>query len=168
MNNNRGYLVFCLIIVFSLVIGINVMAQTKEVKQPKNILSKSVNPWTDSQLITTEKLNSILLDKKSEKPVVLMVGFDFLYDQGHIPGSIFSGTASEKKGLEELKNTAKNYKKNQSIVIYCGCCPMNHCPNVRPAFETLKKLGYKNVKVLDIQKDFESNWKNEGYRVSTK
>ena len=43
---------------------------------------------------------------------------------------------------------------------------MNHCPNVRPAFEALNDLGYNNVKVLDIPKDFEHNWKDKGFPTS--
>ncbi len=165
MDIKRSFSVIRLIVFFSVVLSLQTLAQSKTSHQ-RNILSKPINPWTSSQVITSEKLNNILTSKKSNKPVLLMVGFDFLYDQGHIPGSIFAGTASNKAGLEKLKNTVKNYKKNQSIVIYCGCCPMNHCPNIRPAFIALNDMGYKNVKVLDIPKDFEHNWENKGYPTS--
>ena len=165
MEIRRSFSIVGLIIFFSLLLSLQTLAQNKTNHQ-RNILSKPVDPWTSSQVITTDKLHNILTDKKFHKPVVLMVGFDFLYDQGHIPGSIFAGTASNKAGLEKLKNTVKDYKKNQSIVIYCGCCPMNHCPNVRPAFKALKDMGYKNVQVLDIPKDFEHNWENRGYPTS--
>ena len=165
MNIKRSFSIFGLIVFFSLVLSLQTLAQSNTNHQ-RNILSKPIDPWTSSQVISPEKLDGILTSKESNKLVLLMVGFDFLYDQGHIPGSIFAGTASDKTGLEKLKNTVKNYKKNQSIVIYCGCCPMNHCPNVRPAFEALNDLGYNNVKVLDIPKDFEHNWKNKGYPTS--
>jgi 3-mercaptopyruvate sulfurtransferase SseA len=168
MNLTRVRFGFCMFLFFILAIGLKVTAQNKTEPQEGNILSKPIDPWTSSQIITTKKLNDILSDKKSDKPVILMVGFDFLYNQGHIPGSIFAGTASNKAGLEKIKKTVRNYKKDQSIVIYCGCCPFNHCPNVRPAFKTLKEMGYKNVEVLSIPKDFESNWTNEGYKVSSK
>ena len=167
MEIRRSFSIIGLIIFFGLVFNLCILAQNKTNHQ-RNILSKPIDPWTSAQVITPEKLHNILTGKKSHKPVVLMVGFDFLYDQGHIPGSIFAGTASNKAGLAKLKNTVKNYKKNRAIVIYCGCCPFNHCPNVRPAFRTLKDMGYKNIKVLDIPKDFESNWTNKGYKVSTK
>ena len=165
MKFKQSFSIVGLIVFFSLVLSLQTLAQSKTNHQ-RNILSKPIDPWTSSQVIAPEKLNSILTSKKTYKPVVLMVGFDFLYDQGHIPGSIFAGTASNKAGLAKLKNTVKNYKKNKSIVIYCGCCPFNHCPNVRPAFKELKDLGYKNVKVLDIPKDFEHNWENKGYPTS--
>jgi len=165
MKFKQSFSIVGLIVFFSLVLSLQTLAQSKTNHQ-RNILSKPIDPWTSSQVIAPEKLNSVLTSKKTYKPVVLMVGFDFLYDQGHIPGSIFAGTASNKAGLAKLKNTVKNYKKNKSIVIYCGCCPFNHCPNVRPAFKELKDLGYKNVKVLDIPKDFEHNWENKGYPTS--
>ena len=165
MEIKRSFSIIGLILFFCLAFNLTLLAQSKTNHQQRNILSKPIDPWTSSQVVTPEKLHNILTDKKSHKPVVLMVGFDFLYDQGHIPGSIFAGTASNKEGLAKLKNTIKNYKKNRSIVIYCGCCPFNHCPNVRPAFKALRDLGYKNVKVLDIPKDFESNWTNEGYSI---
>jgi thiosulfate/3-mercaptopyruvate sulfurtransferase len=165
MKIKRSFSIVWLIPFFGLVFNLSLFAQSKNNHQ-RNILSKPIDPWTSSQVITTEKLNNVLSDKKSDKPIVLMVGFDFLYDQGHIPGSIFAGTASNKTGLEKLKSTVKNYKKNQSIVIYCGCCPFNHCPNVRPAFKELKDLGYENVRVLYIPNDFEHNWENKGYSTS--
>jgi 3-mercaptopyruvate sulfurtransferase SseA len=168
MMIKRNFSIIGLIIFFGLVFNLCILAQSKTNHQQRNILSKPIDPWTSSQVITPEKLHNILTNKKSHKPVVLMVGFDFLFDQEHIPGSIFAGTGSNKAGLQKLKNTVKNYKENKSIVIYCGCCPFNHCPNVRPAFKELKDMGYKNVKVLYIPKDFENNWVKEGYKVSSK
>ena len=165
MEIKRSFSIIGMILIFGIGLNLSLLAQSKTNHQ-RNILSKPIDPWTSSQVITPEKLNNILTNKKSDKPVLLMVGFDFLYDQGHITGSVFAGTASNKAGLEKLKSTVKNYKKNTSIVIYCGCCPFNHCPNVRPAFKALKNMGFKNVKVLYISKDFESNWENKGYPAS--
>jgi hypothetical protein len=34
------------------------------------------------------------------------------------------------------------------VVIYCGCCPLDKCPNVRPAFTLLKTMGFTNLHVL--------------------
>lgn len=130
--------------------------------------TKSSDPWTAEQVITTKKLDELLSAEKEKKPLVLMIGFDFLYSQGHIPGSVFAGAASNKNGIKNLQKIVTHYKKDESIVIYCGCCPFDHCPNVRPAFKTLEKMGYKNLKVLYLPNDFEQNWKDRGYTVSTK
>ena len=45
---------------------------------------------------------------------------------------------------------------------------MAHCPNVKPAFETLEKMGYKNVKLLYLPDDFEQDWAQKGYPVQNK
>ena len=165
MQIKRIFSIFIMVLFLGLAFNLSIFSQSKTNHQ-RNILSTPIDPWTSSQVISPEKLNNILTDKKSQKPVVLCVGFDFLYDQGHIPGSIFAGPTSNKAGLEKLKSAVKSFKKNQSIVIYCGCCPFNHCPNVRPAFKALKEMGYKNIEVLYIPNDFERNWKDKGYTTT--
>lgn len=151
------------IILFSLILTFAANAQNGKDVQ---VVIKKGDPWTVNQVITPSKLERILKSKKGEKPVVLQVGFDFLYDQGHVPGSKFIGPASGTKGLNALKNYVKKLKKSAKIVIYCGCCPMAHCPNVRPAFETLKKMGYQNVKLLYLPGDFDQDWVQKGYPVA--
>lgn len=136
--------------------------------QSKNNLKidiKKSDPWTVKQVITPSELEHKLTSKKGKKPEVLQIGFDFLYNQGHIPGSIYIGPASSQKGITALKNYVKKLKKNSPIVIYCGCCPMAHCPNVKPAFETLEKMGYKNVKLLYLPDDFDQDWAQKGFPV---
>src|SRR5579884_773036 len=84
------------------------------------------------------------------KPLVFYVGFPVLYRTNHIPGALFAGPASKPDGLEALKQAVAKLPKDADIVIYCGCCPWNHCPNVRPAFRALRDLGYTRVKVVEI------------------
>ncbi len=168
MFTKRNYCAFAVIIFASVLISFQLNAQTQKYESKNNNEIKSSDPWTAQQIITTKKLDELLSVKNGNKPVVLMIGFDFLYDQGHIPGAVFAGPASKEKGLEKLKKAVKPYNKNQEIVIYCGCCPFDHCPNVRPAFKTLEEMGYKNLKVLYLPNDFEQNWKDKGYKVSAK
>jgi thiosulfate/3-mercaptopyruvate sulfurtransferase len=52
------------------------------------------------------------------------------------------------------------------IVLYCGCCPWDHCPNVKPADDTLHAMGFTNVKVLYISNNFGTNWVDKGYPVA--
>jgi hypothetical protein len=35
-------------------------------------------------------------------------------------------------------------------VIYCGCCPWTHCPNMKPADDALHAMGFTKVKSLSI------------------
>src|SRR5437879_6752144 len=49
------------------------------------------------------------------------------------PGALFHGPGASRDGIEDLKKWAQNVPRSQSIVLYCGCCPWNRCPNIRPA-----------------------------------
>ncbi|HKI78432.1 MAG TPA: rhodanese-like domain-containing protein [Ignavibacteriaceae bacterium] len=153
--------ILTILCVFFVVITLN--AQSK--KENKIDIKKS-DPWTVKQVITTSELEHQLKEKKSKKPIVLQIGFDFLFNQGHIPESKFIGAALNQKGIDALKNYVKGLNKNTQIVIYCGCCPMDHCPNVQPAFKTLEKMGYKNTKVLYLPDDFGQDWVDKGYPVA--
>jgi thiosulfate/3-mercaptopyruvate sulfurtransferase len=48
-------------------------------------------------------------------------------------------------------------------VLYCGCCPWSHCPNVHTAYQELQALGFTSVKVLYIADDFGTDWVDKGY-----
>lgn len=117
-----------------------------------------------AHLIQPEELVKVL-QSKGEKPVVLMVGFRVMYAQAHIPGAEYAGPGNEEKGLALLRERVKSLPKQRSIVLYCGCCPWPHCPNVDPAFKTLRDLGFTNVKVLYIANNFGQDWMNKGYPI---
>ncbi len=151
-------------------------AQSNSLKQlKKNVTNlnekesstKSSDPWTVNHIITAEELSKNLSDQKSKKPVILQVGFDFLYNEEHIPGTKYAGPASNKKGIDTLKAEVKNLSRDQEIIIYCGCCPWKHCPNIRPAYKTLSDLGFKNVHVLYLPDSFAKDWKDKGYPVTS-
>ena len=117
---------------------------------------------TELTLMMPEKL----ADHLSDKPAVFHVGFNTLWRNGkHIPGAVYAGPANTPKGLEELKAAAAKLPKNREIILYCGCCPWDHCPNIRPAFELLHGLGYTNVRALYIAENFKVNWIDPGYPV---
>jgi hypothetical protein len=90
----------------------------------------------------------------SEKPLILQVGSHALYAEAHIPGSEYVGAAGTSAGLQSLRERVSNLRKDQFIVIYCGCCPWGHCPNIRPAYEQLRALGFTQVKALYLADDF--------------
>lgn len=122
-----------------------------------------VNKWNPSELIRPEELISTIRDKGPNKPLIIFTGFMGIYRAGHVPGAVFGGPASSAAGLETLKGAVAKVSKNQEIVVYCACCPWEACPNVRPAFETLHQLGYKQVKGLLIPSNLELDWVNKGY-----
>lgn len=114
-------------------------------------------------LISPEELVKLLQAPKDSRLLILNVGPSLLYMQAHIPGSEYIGAASTPQGVQALHERAKKLPHNTFIVLYCGCCPWSHCPNVRPAYNQLHKMGFANVKVLYIQGNFGTDWVEKGY-----
>ncbi len=120
-------------------------------------------PPRSPSLVQPEALAKSL--QSGAKPAIFYVGPKFLYTQAHIPGAEFIGSASDSQSLERLKARAASLKKDVSIVIYCGCCPWDHCPNIRPAYSALHKLGYTNLTALYLATSFGTDWVDKGYPV---
>jgi hypothetical protein len=118
------------------------------------------------ELIQPEQLVNILRAANASKPLILQVGFRVLYVQAHIPGSEYIAAGSNAEGVRQLRARVEGLPRTHSIVLYCGCCPWNHCPNVKPAYEELHGMGFKSVKVLYIAHDFGTDWVNKGYPVA--
>jgi hypothetical protein len=47
--------------------------------------------------------------------------------------------------------------KDSDVEIYCGCCPMEKCPNIRPACSALKQMGFTKVRMLHVPISASSN-----------
>ena len=112
-------------------------------------------------------LAAMLKKPAGERPLVIQVGFKVMFDQAHIPGSEYVGPGSEDAGLERLRQRVANLPKDASIVLYCGCCPWSHCPNVKPAYAALAKMGFTNARVLSIPHNFGADWADHGYPVAS-
>lgn len=115
-----------------------------------------------THMISPEQLNQML---KAQKPLVLQIGPRSMYQQAHIPGAEYIGGTSMPEGLDALRARVKSLPKNQLIVLYCGCCPWNRCPNVHPAYKLMRDLGYTNARILYIADNFGTDWVNKGYPV---
>lgn len=124
------------------------------------------NPVPLSRMINPDELVKILQSPKGEKPLMLQVGSHVLFSQAHIPGSEYIGPANTGSGLEQLRKRVDSLPRKKSIVIYCGCCPWSHCPNVQPADDTLRSMGFTHVKVLFIANNFGADWVDKGYPVA--
>ncbi|HJT88511.1 MAG TPA: rhodanese-like domain-containing protein [Bryobacteraceae bacterium] len=105
------------------------------------------------------------LQSQSSKPVVLQVGFNVLYRSKHIPGAIYAGPASKPEGLDALKAAVAKLPRDREIVLYCGCCPWDKCPNIRPALASLREMGFTHVRALMIPTNFAADWVDHGYPV---
>jgi thiosulfate/3-mercaptopyruvate sulfurtransferase len=98
-----------------------------------------------------------------DAPTILYVGPNVLYRSKHIPGSIYGGMAARPEGMESLKAVAGKLPRDRELVIYCGCCPWDKCPNIKPAIEELKRMGFSKVKALYLGTGFGKDWVDAGY-----
>lgn len=116
-------------------------------------------------LLRTQQLNDMLQDPKHAPMTVLQVGSRLLFAQAHIAGSEYVGPGGQPAGQDLLRKRVASLPKDRLIVLYCGCCPWERCPNVSRAFALLRDSGFKNVKVLYIANNFGEDWVAKGYRV---
>jgi hypothetical protein len=119
--------------------------------------------WKKNQVIEPSILMALIKNKKAAKPPVFNIGF-----VSNIPGAVGVGSANTPKGLASLKNAVKNISKTNTVVIYCGCCPFEHCPNVRPAYNLLIGMGYKNTLILNLPTSLKADWIDKGYPLAAK
>ena len=129
-------------------------------------LQADSDPWTKAQTVQPADLEKELGNSKSA-PTVVFVGFKRLYSAGHIKGAQYHGTAGSEEGLKELTTWAAGLPRSTNLVIYCGCCPLERCPNIRPAFKALQGLGFKNLRVLLLPQDFATDWAGKGLPYDT-
>ena len=123
------------------------------------------SPALTQAQISPQALVRVIQSNQRAKLLVLNVGPRVLYAQSHIPGAEYIGPTTDPRGIEILRNRVKSVAKTKQIILYCGCCPWEHCPNIRPAFAELKKLGFRNVKVLMIANNFGADWADKDYPV---
>ncbi|HEX5155310.1 MAG TPA: rhodanese-like domain-containing protein [Parafilimonas sp.] len=126
-----------------------------------SVNANAQNPvnWTDKQLMQPSALADIMTSKKEDITIISIGPFNT------IPNAINIGMVSEKDKLDTFKKQLSSLKKDKKIVVYCGCCPYEHCPNVRPAIDVLKEMKFTNYYLLDLPKNLRVNWIDKGYPV---
>ena len=120
---------------------------------------KAQNPvnWTKDQLMQPAQLAQTLQNKKS-LPAIYSIGPGAV-----IPHSVDIGSVKEKENLDKFKSQLIKLPKDAAIVVYCGCCPYEHCPNVRPAVAVLKEMKFTNFKLLNLEKNIKTDWLDKGF-----
>jgi hypothetical protein len=118
-----------------------------------------------AQLIQPEELNQLLHSGGADKPLVLQVGSRVLFAEAHIAGAEYAGPGSQAAGLQQLQDRVAALPRKTFIVLYCGCCPWNRCPNIAPAFKLLRGMGFTRVKALYLADNFGADWADKGYPV---
>jgi thiosulfate/3-mercaptopyruvate sulfurtransferase len=117
-----------------------------------------VEPWKDSQLLMPFDLATAINNPNAKKPFIICVGPGAL-----IKGSVDMGPAHEKENLEKLKQRLAAIPRATDIVIYCGCCPFEHCPNIRPAFSLLNEMKFTHAHLLNLEHNIKTDWVAKGY-----
>jgi len=134
------------LLIFSLIM---VGCQQSQGQKPEN--------WTADQLIEPSALAKTLQANKG-LPVIISVGPGAI-----IPHSIDIGMVNDEKNLEKFKEELSKLPKSTNIVVYCGCCPFEHCPDVRPAIDELKKMKFTNYHLLNLPHNIRTDWISKGY-----
>ena len=123
-----------------------------------------MDPWSKGDLLEPAAFADGL--RSGTTPLtIICVAFPSLYTQKHIAHAIYAGPGNKPEGLEALRKAVNTLPKSSDIVIYCGCCPMVKCPNLRPAYALLKELGLNRVRVLNIPTNLMTDWSAKGYPV---
>lgn len=97
--------------------------------------------------------------------LILQVGSRVLFEQAHIPGAEYAGPAPTPAGLDALRARVTSLPRSQEIVIYCGCCPWDRCPNMGAAWNLLHEMGFTHVRALYIADNFGADWVAKGFRA---
>jgi hypothetical protein len=142
-----------------------VAAPAEPMPGPAQGKSTPPSPIPAAELINAQDLAKILQSPQGERPLLIYVGFRLPYTQAHIPDSEYFGPAANQAVVQQLQKHVQGLARNRFIVIYCGCCPWSHCPNVKPAYEALHNLGFTKLKVLYIPDNLGTDWVNKGYPI---
>ena len=117
--------------------------------QPNEVAAKLVGP----------------LDARAQPTPIFFAGPVVLYRGKHIPGAIEAGPASQAEGQDLLKKAAAKLDRNLEIVVYCGCCPWDKCPNIKPAMALLHEMGFTHARAMYVETRFAKDWTEKGYPV---
>ncbi|HLV51130.1 MAG TPA: hypothetical protein VKY44_04165 [Flavobacterium sp.] len=127
-----------------------------------NVQAQSFNePWNPNQLMTATVLANKITQNRMQHTVVINIGPDAV-----IKNSYNAGPANDAENITKLKKYLSGISKDKEVVIYCGCCPFDICPNIRPAFKTLQEMGFTNAKLLNIPKNIKTDWIDKGFPVN--
>ena len=146
----------------TLILGLSTVYTAYTQSLPKNAqLGSLKNTWTKSQLMEPASLAALLKNPKANKPLIFNIGV-----VEDIKGAKNMGAASEKENLARFKKTLTGLPKNTPMVVYCGCCPFDRCPNIRPAFQAMKEGGFTKGLLLNLPTNIKTDWIKKGYPLA--
>ena len=121
---------------------------------------KKQDPIKKENLIQPQELANLIVNPIAVKPIIFNIG-----NVDQIKGAINIGALNTDEGMKKFKVEVDKYSKDKQIVVYCGCCYSDNCPNIRPAIKYLIDNGYKNAKVLNIPVGIKEDWVQKGFPV---
>jgi thiosulfate/3-mercaptopyruvate sulfurtransferase len=136
--------------------GLKILIFFLIVVSQKSLAQNPVN-WTNDQLIEPSDLSATVKANK-QLPVIFSVGPGAI-----IPHSKDIGMIKEAENMKKFRDQLTDLPKDTQIVVYCGCCPFEHCPNIRPAIQLLKEMKFTNYKLLDLPHNIKVDWIDKGY-----
>ena len=122
------------------------------------------DPWPAGDLVEPKQF-AARLQADASKVSILYVGFPVLYRAAHLPGAKLAGPCSKPEGLTALRAVAGPLSRERAVLLYCGCCPFDHCPNIRPGYSAIRELGFSRVSVLHIATNLHTDWISQGYPI---
>jgi thiosulfate/3-mercaptopyruvate sulfurtransferase len=120
--------------------------------------SAQQNVWKKEQLMPTSLMAEKIKTNAKDVPLLFNVG-----PMDNIKGAVFVGRGTSVSSIDKMRQTLSMENKNRTVVVYCGCCSYASCPNIKPAFDALISLGFKNAKVLDLPEGLGPDWQAKGY-----
>lgn len=114
--------------------------------------------WKKEQIMPTKDLADKINTNGKDLPLVINVG-----TMENIKTAVKTGPANSLMGIDKLHSAVAEVKKDREIVIYCGCCTLDNCSNVNPAYKELVEMGYKKVKVLELTEGIRPDWIAKDY-----
>ncbi|MDQ6902421.1 MAG: rhodanese-like domain-containing protein [Bacteroidota bacterium] len=136
-------------IIYSIFVLILFSCQNSSAQNPEN--------WTSKDLTAPSDLAATLKSNK-DVPIMFSIGPGAI-----IPNSIDIGMVKDEKNMDKFRGQISKLPKTTNILIYCGCCPYEHCPNVRPAIALLKSMKFTNYHLLDLPHNIKTDWIAKGY-----
>lgn len=127
-----------------------------------NASAATGEPWTAADLLAPAALAAHIRGS-GPAPVVFDIG-----PAGTIKGARQIGPAQEEANLTKLRAALAGLPRDQPVVVYCGCCPFEPCPNIRPAFRLLKAEGFTQAKLLNLPQNLKADWIDPGYPMALK
>jgi len=122
---------------------------------------RSEEPWKPEQLLQPADLAKTIDDPQAKQPFIFCVGPGAV-----IKGSVDIGPGRDSSNIDKLRKQLVRVPKDAMVVIYCGCCPFEHCPNIRPAFSLLNEMKLTHPRLLNLEHNIRVDWIEKGYPVA--